>query len=276
MLNRLQQITTLARASASAAYWSLLRKAKAGDGFVFPAAMIHPRSQWIKDQWELLVRGADDEEWSKEAIRLVSDNSMVTYDGALSLIDQVRYCEQNDIPGDYVELGTWKGGCLALMAMANMRYGKRPRQIHGFDSFQGMPPRDPERDNDHHVTELPPGALTASQDDVRRILGLTGYPTKSVRLHQGWFCDTVPNTPIKDIAILRIDGDFYEAYKTGLTHLFDRVVPGGFVIFDDWLFNGCRQAVAEFFAARKIRPYVCFADATVRYFQITSRAASAA
>jgi O-methyltransferase len=271
MHHRLDQFVTTARAWLASIYWRFLRKSQAAADCLFPSSMIHPNAAWIASHWDKLQRGCDDEEWRKQAIRRISGHSMVTYDGALSLLDQVKFCEMHNIAGDYVELGTWKGGCIALMAMANLRSGSKHRTIHGFDSFRGMPERNPDFDNDASAANLAPGSLAASATDVRSIVQSTGYPSELLVLHEGWFENTVPAANIKNIAILRIDGDFYGSYKIALENFWEKVTPGGFVIFDDWVFAGCRQAVAEFFASRNIKSYICFADATVRYVQIPPR-----
>ena len=115
----------------------------------------------------------------------------------------------------------------------------------------------------------PIGELVASQADAEQLLRKIGYPADMVKFHVGWFQDTVPRAAaqIGPIAILRLDGDLYESYMVALDHLWDHVVTGGFVIIDDWVFKGCREAVTEFFAKRNVRSYLNSADATVKYVQ---------
>jgi O-methyltransferase/8-demethyl-8-(2,3-dimethoxy-alpha-L-rhamnosyl)tetracenomycin-C 4'-O-methyltransferase len=193
----------------------------------------------------------------------------------------VRYCEENEIPGDYVELGTWKGGCLAIIAQANLTWGRHRRMIHGFDSFEGIPLPHKDKDDMNWAREhmhlnvedcdgslKPIDRLVGPRQDVEAILAKVGYPTDKVRLRQGWFQDTVPAAgDIEKIAILRLDGDLYESYTVPLKHFYDRVAPGGFIIIDDWILEGCRRAVNEFFERRGLRPYLSYVDAGVRFFQ---------
>jgi O-methyltransferase len=110
---------------------------------------------------------------------------------------------------------------------------------------------------------------TSTQSDAETLLNKIGYPANNVKFHVGWFQNTVPESAksIGKIAILRIDGDLYESYRVALDHLWDHVVPGGFVIFDDWVYKGCRDAVSEFFRERSIKSYISYSDATVRYIQ---------
>jgi O-methyltransferase len=211
----------------------------------------------------------------------VRHHAMVSYDGLISLADRVRYCEANNIPGDLVECGTWKGGCLGVMAQANMRFGMRRRMLHGFDSFEGIPM--PRSDKDDLAWAIDQLHLYANALDGR--LSRTGHleaeqlfsigTSRQARLsprHGTAARRVVPTVPvaaatIKQIAILRLDGDLYESYKIPLQHLFDAVSPGGFVVIDDWILKGCREAVTEFLADRKLAPYLSHVDYSIRYLR---------
>ena len=169
---------------------------------------------------------------------------------------------------------------MGLMAQANLAFGKERRELHGFDSFEGLPRPRADKDYDQFVSgELKLseaqsdgkleaiGALLSDSSDVEQLLAKIGYPANKVHLHVGWFQDTIPivKDQIGPIAILRMEGDFYDSYMIGFQHLWEKVVPGGFVIFDDWILKGCREAVQDFFATRGIKEYISYADATVRY-----------
>lgn len=71
---------------------------------------------------------------------------------------------------------------------------------------------------------------------------------------------------IEKVSILRLDGDLYDSYKVALRHLYPKVVQGGFVIIDDWCFEGCRSAVKEYFDQQDIHPYLWAMDVTTRCF----------
>lgn len=99
---------------------------------------------------------------------------------------------------------------------------------------------------------------------------LIGYPPDKVFYHKGWFQNTVPadKQNIKSIAILRLDGDWYDSTKVCIENLYDKVVPGGFVIFDDYgLYEGCKKAVDEFFESRKESHFLNYTTRACRYFR---------
>lgn len=247
-----------------------------------PLVMSDPWTRWNLDA---ISRGFDDESELSGIVRQVSENTMVSYDAILSLARLVRFCEQRGIEGAFVELGVWRGGCLGAMAAANLKFGTARRQIHGFDSFAGLPELSAAEDFDGKfetefaiAAETSQGnlrsinALEAPRDIAERLLlEKIGYPAHCLHLHEGWFQDTLPQAidDIGPIAILRFDCDLYESYKFCLPLLWDRVVSGGFIVIDDWCLRGCREAVEEFFAGRHERPYLFAVDNTVRLLQKT-------
>jgi len=253
---------------------------------VFSSQAISIQDAMIHSQF--MSRGYRDEHsvmWPIiEAIKL---HTMVTYDGIATLIDQARYCEEAGIEGAFVDLGTWKGGCLGAMALANLKFGSHRRSLHAFDSFQGIPW--PRADKDDMIwacetQQLPHGRCDGSLEAagalgearVADVTGLlitqNGYPADCLHIHKGWFQETVGpfarrHDDDRRIAILRLDCDLYDSYTIALDHLWDQVVPGGFVIIDDWCLKGCRDACNEFFARREIKPYLAHVDFTVRWIK---------
>jgi O-methyltransferase len=198
------------------------------------------------------------------ALSIVRPYSMLPEARLLSLYEQVRYCEDHGLEGDYVECGVWKGGAVGMMALAS-RCGRR---LHLFDSFEGICEPDAEIDGARAVAEA--GAAHAGAqlipvpgiydkfgghgtlEDCRHLLEhVIGHPGDLIHYHQGWLQRTVPAADIPKIAILRLDGDWYASTRVCLAHLLDRVVPGGFVIIDDYgTYEGCRRAVDETLASR--------------------------
>ena len=229
--------------------------------------------------------GYDLEEEARSSIRHIQSHTMVPYARLVVLYQQVAFCEKNAIPGCYVECGTWKGGASGLMALANLKHGQARRQLHLFDSFQGLPEPDAEKDGAQAVAwsnkfggggegKLKPiqgtyesvGTLAVNRDLMDRVVG---YDANYLHYHEGWFQDTVPRDApaLGPIAILRLDGDWYESTKVCLNQLYDQVVPGGFVIVDDYNgVEGCKRATDEFINQRHLKAFLSHLDGEGRYW----------
>jgi O-methyltransferase len=258
---------------------------KWNEGYCFPASFIGMSDPVARVRWNDLQRypaTIDNETLIKEWIVKVRGHSMVTYDGLLSLAGQVRYCEENHLPGVYVETGCHRGGASALMGRACLHYGGKPRPIYVFDSFEGLPQPDAAKDVDEWIpdqwkipVELHQGKMVAtgslagaSEEDVRTVFTLMGYPLDHLHIHKGWFCDTLPVVvpTMEPIAILRLDGDLYASTWDALTHLYPKVIEGGFVVIDDYNVTGARNAVTDYLKKLPRPPYICRADGAVAYF----------
>ena len=90
---------------------------------------------------------------------------------------------------------------------------------------------------------------TAAEEEAAAAMKLSG--ATSFSLVKGWFNETVPRfTPPSEIAVLRLDGDWYDSTRVCLENLYPHVAPGGIVIVDDYYnWDGCARAVNEFLAA---------------------------
>jgi O-methyltransferase len=227
-------------------------------------------------------KGYDLEDAACEAVSQVIGATQLSYERLVTLYQQVAYLERNQSPGALVECGVWRGGAAAMMALANLAEGSERRMLHLFDSFQGMPEPNLAYDGEQALrwagrrgdgSLVSTGVNVAHPEEVRSlIIDRIGYPTSSVVIHQGWFQDTLPvaRSQIGPIALLRVDGDWYESTLVVLDHLFDLVIPRGVVVIDDYgEFEGCRRATDEFLARRAPRAYLHHIDYTGRYFITT-------
>ena len=214
----------------------------------------------------------------ENAVTTVSDATMLPRTRLLSLYDQVAYCQTAGVPGALVECGVWKGGAVGLMARSLIDSGGSYRDLHLFDSFQGICEPDPAVDGELALREVGyrpdlssgvikpvkgiydsvggPGTVSECRALIEQRIG---YPAERVHYHVGWFQETVPESrgTIGSIAVLRLDGDWYASTKVCLDHLYDLVVPGGFVILDDYgTYEGCRKATDEFLEQRGVQTYL--------------------
>jgi O-methyltransferase len=193
--------------------------------------------------------GYENEDQIKNAIRLILPYTLTSFDRLATLWSQVRYLDDTGVPGALVECGVWKGGSSGMMALAHMATASPPlREIHLFDAFRGMPEPKEIDGPRASASMFEPDSYpeTISRDLMIRQIG---YPKELVTFHVGWFHETLPADAhsLGSIALLRLDGDWYESTKICLVNLYDQVSPGGLVVIDDYgHFEGCRVAVDEF------------------------------
>ncbi len=207
----------------------------------------------------------------------VCRNAQQNYASLSMAYDLTALVEKNNLAGAIVECGVWRGGCAAVMATVA---AESNRKIWLFDSFEGMPAATKE-DLGEAATLLSNGMMSgalssvgtniASVDEVRVLL------FKSLRLKEdnisivkGWFQDTLPlyRDRIGAIAILRIDGDWYESTKVCIESLYDNVVNEGYIIIDDYgFFPGCKKAVDDFLERRCLKVQLNKVDYSRVYFK---------
>jgi O-methyltransferase len=169
-----------------------------------------------------------------------------------SMYDVAEATARECAGGDLVECGVWNGGSAALLAeAAGVRSGGRACWL--FDSFQGLPEpteRDPEEIRRYWFRGWNAGdpALVAG------IWDRLGLPSEALRIREGWFHETFEEAPIRSIAILHVDADWYEPVMLCLEAWYGKVVPGGAVILNDYgLWEGATRAVDEFIRERGLQ-----------------------
>jgi len=149
----------------------------------------------------------------------------------LKRLDNVQYCVesvlQNNIKGDLIETGVWRGGAVILMKAVLEAYGDPDRRVFVADSFAGLPRPDedkyPQDIGDIHYTE---DFLAVSEDTVKANFRKYGLLDDNVVFLKGWFKDTLPSAPIEQLAVLRIDGDMYESTLDAISSLYPRLAEG--------------------------------------------------
>ena len=227
--------------------------------------------QRIADWWYYNQPRRD--EVAKLRIKLIKDilpYTMVGRGGLIATHDIVVAIEQQHLVGGLVECGIAQGGCSALMLSTSdsyyAAYSHKGRDAWLFDSFEGLPEPTAEdgvlrkpQGKDRSSWDLAKGYCLGTQEEVEDLLfNKFGFDRDKVHLVKGWFQDTLPEyrEQVGDIAVLRIDGDWYESTKCCLENLYEQVVDGGYVILDDYALVGCRKAVDKFFSSRGENPEV--------------------
>jgi O-methyltransferase len=198
------------------------------------------------------------DEEARAVIRAVRPWTMTSNEKLFALVVAVRYVVDRSIPGDIVECGVWRGGSMQAIARVLAAHGETGRELHLFDTFEGMPPP---TDEDVRHGGPPAAELLATRpktaqvwaiadlEDVQAGMAQVDYPPERIHYHQGLVEDTIPSGAPEQIALLRLDTDWYSSTKHELEHLYDRVPSGGVVIIDDYdYWDGSRKAVDEFIA----------------------------
>jgi O-methyltransferase len=216
-----------------------------------PAAKPKP-----KPKQKALPADYDDE--AKEIVRAVRPWTMTGADKIYALIQAVRYVNRHRIPGDVVECGVWRGGSMQAAARTLLSVGDTSRDLHLFDTFDGMPPpteRDVRRSDERTAEELlaeqtrerGPVWAVATLEDVKEGFQQVPYPSERIHFVQGRVEETIPEAAPEQISILRLDTDWYESTRHELEHLYPRLSPGGVLLLDDYgYWEGAREAVDEF------------------------------
>lgn len=157
----------------------------------------------------------------------------------------------DDIPGDFIETGVWRGGtCIFMRGMLEER-GVKDRIVWVADSFKGFPPSSEIEDDNALIAQPEQAYLAVSEDDVMRNFALYGLLDGQVRFLPGWFSETLPG-PVKQLSILRLDSDLYSSTMESLVPLYPLLQPGGYCIIDDWNVPMCRKSVIEYRGMKKI------------------------
>lgn len=157
---------------------------------------------------------------------------------------------RQDVPGDFVECGVWRGGAsLFAKAVLTAHGGSDRRHVHLVDSFQGLPAPTTDEGGDKS-TWSQMKFLEVPQEQVMASFDRYGLLDSSVHFWKGYFRYSMPQLRAGisgKIALLRMDGDMFESTMDILFNAYDLVNVNGFIIIDDWHVEECRKAVIKFF-----------------------------
>ncbi|NEQ95264.1 MAG: macrocin O-methyltransferase [Cyanothece sp. SIO2G6] len=176
----------------------------------------------------------------------------------LKRLDNLQGCIEDvlarNVPGDFFEAGVWRGGVCIFMRAMLKAYGIQDRTVWLADSFEGLPaPNAKKYPADAGWTFHWFDEIAISLEQVKSNFSRYGLLDSQVQFLKGWFCDTLPNAQVTQLAILRADGDMYESTMDIFTNLYSKVSIGGYVIIDDYnIAPGCKQAVDDFRKANGI------------------------
>lgn len=163
-------------------------------------------------------------------------------------MDHLQQCIETllaeQVPGDLIETGVLRGGACMLMRAVLKAHGSE-RTVWVADSFAGFPPEQLRARGIADPTAY--NQLAASLESVQENFRRYDLLDEQVKFLAGWFSETLPTAPIQQLALLRLDSDFYESTLEVLNCLYPKLSPGGYVIIDDYYaFADCRRAVREY------------------------------
>ena len=208
----------------------------------------------------------------RSALREVRGYTMSKPELCYALFQAVEHIRTAKVDGAIVESGVWRGGNVALCALALLAEGDTSRDLYLFDTFEWSWPTLSQWDTKYgqEVAErnaalesrrhAPPDSLDAqgvSETKVRDFLVGTGYPSEKIHTVKGFVQDTIPAKAPERIALLRLDTDLYESTYHELVHLYPRLVSGGILLIDDYpVEHGCVRAVEQYFSEAGSRPFL--------------------
>jgi hypothetical protein len=213
------------------------------------------------------------DEWA--IIHFVESYSCTSIERLVSVIRATEYLIANQISGDIVECGVWRGGSAMAAALTLEKGGDTTRNFYLYDTFSGMSV--PTGDDRLAGTDVSAAELLSKHDngtgywcyadraDVERNMVSTRYPGDRIIYVEGKVDETIPKTIPERIALLRLDTDWYESTKHELIHLFPRLVNFGILIVDDYgHWTGAKKATDEYFADFSPKPFLSRIDYTGR------------
>lgn len=174
----------------------------------------------------------------------------------MSRLDDLQACVESvvadDIEGDLIEAGAWRGGASILIRATLNSLGARDRTLWVADSFQGFPPPDPcdsaaDRELASQMSQI--GFLAPSLETVKGYFARFGV-ADGVNFVPGYFEETMAGLRGRRWSLVRLDADTYRATRLALEALYPGLANGGYLVIDDYfhpyLPESCRKAVDDF------------------------------
>jgi O-methyltransferase len=155
-----------------------------------------------------------------------------------------------NLPGDFAECGVWKGGTALLLA--RVLNGRTSKTLYLFDSFEGLPEVDTEKDPWFQKGQYLAGCVIEVEELLRDYQCI-------VNIRPGWIPKTFEGLESRHYAFVHIDVDIYQSNLDCCKYFYPRMVSGGMMLFDEYAFAaaaGEKQAVDEFFADKPEIPIV--------------------
>jgi hypothetical protein len=167
----------------------------------------------------------------------------------------------SQLEGDIVECGVWRGGM--SIYLSHLHPNKNIWVCDSYEGFEPLKDATVKYDRERHIPEYimtEHGPIAASLEMVQSHFNMFGLQeeidNKRIKFLKGFVKDTLPNSGIEKISLLRLDVDGYSPTLDILENLYNKVVPGGLIIFDDSDIYEALEATRYFFKKNNIPLYV--------------------
>ena len=219
------------------------------DSIKLPASLLEAKHGLGRAKYRLLNKAkalTDANEHLFEKIKPFTMSSRLKLRSLKTLAESMN---ENNVPGDFVECGTFKGGSAAVISTALTP----ERKLWLFDSFEGLP--DVKEEVDGADSKDWVGKCRAAEQDVIEALKTVGTSPDQYVIRKGWFQNTFQQTLPEQVALLHCDADWYDSVLLTLETFYDRMPMGGVVVLDDFgWWEGCREAFYDFCERRGEKP----------------------
>jgi len=221
---------------------------------------------WNHDRAGQIATHAEIEEgqyWPARAHTMIGRRRLRNFREAVETIIKEQ------IPGDILEAGVWRGGASIYARGVLKAFGVPDRRVYVADSFQGLPEPDQRYPADQGDQHWNIDFLRVSLEQVKQNFKAYDLLDELVVFVEGFFEETLPDLPVDALSVLRLDGDMYSSTIQVLDSLYHKVSPGGFIIVDDYhALANCREAVDVFRSTHGINEMMEVVDWTGVYWRV--------
>jgi len=169
----------------------------------------------------------------------------------LMRLENLQFCVEdiikNNVKGDLIETGVWRGGATIFMRIILKKYEILDKIVHVADSFEGFPQPNPEMfPEDLGLNLQSIQELKVGLNEVKNNFKMYGVLDSQVQFIKGFFENTMKTAPIEKLSLLRLDSDMFSSTLVVLENLYDKLSSGGYLIVDDYFLKGCKKATDDF------------------------------
>ena len=174
----------------------------------------------------------------------------------------------NNIQGDFIETGVWRGGATIFMRAFLKAYEITNRKVWVADSFEGLPkPNEVQYPADKGDTHYTYNELRVSLEQVQNNFAIFDLLDSQVCFLKGWFKDTLPHASFEQLSLIRLDGDMYESTMDAISNLYPKLSLGGYLIVDDYCIPSCKAAIYDYRKAMNINEEIIPIDGIGVYWK---------